>query len=179
MNDLLKKKVKFEWTDTHQEAFELLKTKLIEHPILDYPNYDKPFILITDASGYGVGAVLAQRNDQNKEIVIAYASKSLTPAQQNYPITEQECLAIIWGIQHFHKYLKCQTFKVITDHSALKGLMKASVPRGRRARWVMELQQYNFTIEHRPGKENKNADALSRLIYKEDENYQESTSEEE
>ncbi len=163
LNDLLKKEIKFEWTEKQQEAFDKLKQKLIEHPILEYPNYEKPFTLITDASGRGLGAVLAQKNDQGKEVVITYASKSLSPAEKNYAITEQECLAVIFGIKHFHKYLIDRSFIIITDHSALKGFLNDKRPKGRRARWLMEVQQYNFTIQHRPGKENKNADFLSRI----------------
>jgi hypothetical protein len=119
---------------------------------------------MTDSSGVGLGAVLAQKDDNNKEVVIAYASRTLNSTEQKYPITEQECLAVIWAIQHFHKFLIGRKFQVITDHAALKGLMNAKIPKGKRARWVMELQQYNFEIVHRAGKENKNADALSRLI---------------
>jgi len=165
MNELLKKDRKFEWTEKCQEAFEELKQKLIEHPILEYPDFEKEFILMTDASGEGLGAVLAQLNNENNEIVIAYASRSLRDAEKNYPITEQECLAIVWGIEHFHKYLVGRKFTIITDHSALKTIKTAHIPKkGRRARWMMELQQYDFEIKHRSGKENSNADALSRLI---------------
>jgi len=164
MNELLQKDKKFEWTEKQQEAFETLKSKLIEQPILAYPDFTKEFILITDASGMGLGAVLSQLNDKNKETVIAYASRSLTPAEKNYPITEQECLAIVWGIGHFHKYLVGQKFTVITDHSALKAIKDTRIPKvGRRARWTLELQQYDFDIKHRSGKTNGNADALSRL----------------
>ena len=146
-----------------QEAFETLKWKLIEYPILGYPDYEKSFILFTDASGTGLGAILSQLNEYGKETVIAYASKSLTPAERNYPITEQECLAIVWGIQHFHKYLVTRTFVVITDHSALKSLRTVINPTGRRARWIMKLQQYDFKVQHRSGRSNRNADAMSRL----------------
>ncbi|GBC54380.2 uncharacterized protein LOC115178352 [Rhizophagus irregularis DAOM 181602=DAOM 197198] len=132
--------------EEQQRAFDTLKKKLIKYPILQYPNFEKEFILITDTSGDGIGAILSQKDEKGREIVIAYASRSLQGAEKRYPITELECLA------------------VITDHAALKGLMSAKVPVGRRARWVMELQQYNFEIIHSPGKENKNADALSRLL---------------
>jgi thymidylate kinase len=145
-----------------------LKTKLMEKPILDHPNFEKEFILITDASGEGLGAVLAQKNNEDKEYVIAYASRSLVGAEKNYPITELECLAIFWGVQHFHKFLANSRFTIVTDHAALKGLMNAKIPKGRRARWVMELQQYDFEVIHRSGKENKNADALSRLKFEEE-----------
>jgi hypothetical protein len=144
LNELLKKEKGFEWGEIQQKAFEELKQKLVEYPILQHPNFEKPFIVITDASGIGLGVVLSQLNEEGKEIVIAYGSRSLTKAEQNYAITELECLAVVWGIQHFHKYLMSKPFKVITDHSALTGMMKAGkIPKGRRARWVMELQQYD------------------------------------
>ncbi|GBC41197.2 enzymatic polyprotein, putative [Rhizophagus irregularis DAOM 181602=DAOM 197198] len=121
--------------ERQQEAFEELKIRLMEKPVLDYPNFEKEFILITDASGERLGAVLSQKNEENKEFVIAYASRSLVGAEKNYAITELECLAIFWGIKYFHKFLAGRKFTVITDHSALKGLMNAKVPTGRRARW--------------------------------------------
>jgi thymidylate kinase len=163
LTELTKKNVKFEWGEKQEKAFDELKKKLISYPILRHPDMEKEFILMTDASGEGIGAVLAQKDDEKKEYVVAYASRSLRGAEGNYPITELECLAVVWGIQHFHKFLIGRRFTVYTDHSALKGLMNAKIPKGRRARWLTELQQYDFEIKHRSGKENKNADALSRL----------------
>src|SRR5215211_6931620 len=136
---------------------------LIKMPILGYPDFNKPFIIHTDASGIGLGAVLSQKNKDEKEHVIAYASRTLSPAEKNYTITDQECLAIIWAIKHFQHYLGMKPFELITDHSALKWLQTSKLPKGRRARWMMELQQYDFIIKHRPGKQNANADALSRI----------------
>jgi len=78
-------------------------------------------------------------------------------------ITELECLAIVWGIQHFYKYLVTRPFTIVTDHSALKSLRTAENPTGRRAKWIMKLQQYNFEVQHRSGRSNRNADAMSRL----------------
>src|SRR6266511_941893 len=139
LNELLKKGKQFEWTESQQKAFEELKEKLIQYPILSYPDYEKEFILITDASGRGLGAVLSQLNDEGKEIVIAYASRSLVQAEKNYPITDQECLAIMWAIEHFHKYLIGKKFMIITDHSALKTLKTAKIPtKGRRTKWIIE-----------------------------------------
>ena len=164
LHELTSKSAELEWTQKHQESFNTLKEKLINHPILQYPNFDKEFILITDASEQGLGAVLSQLNEDGKEVVIAYASRSLQGAEKNYPITELECLAIIWAVKHFQKYLTKRKFTIITDHSALKTLRTAKVPVRRRAQWMMYLQQYDFEIKHRPGKSNTNADALSRLI---------------
>ncbi|GET58734.1 DDE-type integrase/transposase/recombinase [Rhizophagus irregularis DAOM 181602=DAOM 197198] len=163
--ELTRKNVPFVWTDKQQKALEELKEKLINYPILQHPNFEKEFILITDASGEGLGAKLEQLDENNREIVISYASRSLVNAEKRYLITELECLAVFWGIKYFHKYLFGRKFKVITDHAALKGFISTSkVPKGRRGRWMMELQQYDFEIIHKPKKENKNADAMSRLI---------------
>ena len=166
LTELTKKNIPFEWTQKCQESFDKLKKILIENPVLSHPDFSKEFILITDASAEGLGAVLAQKNENDKEVVIAYASRRTNNNERNYPITELECLAIIWAVEHFHKFLISTKFRVITDHAALKSLMKDKEPKGRRARWVMKLQQYNFEIFHRSGKLNTNADALSRLKYK-------------
>ena len=160
---LLKKDIPYEWTAKQQNAFDFLKQRLMEAPILKYPDFSKPFIIYTDASGTGLGAVLSQLNDEGKECVIAYASRSLNKAECNYGITDQECLAVVWAVKHFEQYLGLLPFKIVTDHSALKFLQTAEMPTGRRARWIMYLQQFKFEIIHRPGKENKNADALSRI----------------
>ena len=112
----------------------------METLILLFPNFDKPFVLYTDASLKGLGVVLEQE-DENKNLrPVAYASKSLTSAEKNYHMTDLECLAIIWSIKHFHKYLINKLFKIFTDHSALKNLQKISELTERRVRWIIELQ---------------------------------------
>src|SRR6266508_3957850 len=173
LRQLLKKHVKFFWRPKEQETFEKLKRILTEAPVLLFPNFDKPFNLCTDASLKGLEAVLEQEDENENLRPVAYASRSLTPAEKNYHTTDLECLAIIWSVRHFHKYLINKSFKIFTDHSALKSLQKITELIRRRARWIIELQQYNFVIEHRSGKKNQNADALSRLIseqYIKDEN---------
>jgi hypothetical protein len=159
----LKKDEKYVWTEKQQRAFDYLKQRLITSPILTYPNFEKPFTLYTDASGTGIGAVLSQVGEDGKEHVISYASRSLNKAEINYPITDQECLAVVWAVRYFQHYLELKPFTVVTDHSALKWLQTSKIPKGRRARWIMDLQQFKFTIQHRPGKANANADALSRM----------------
>ena len=160
---LLKKETPFQWTEKQQNAFEYLKERLVSAPILRYPDFDQPFTLYTDASITGLGAVLSQKDSEGKEYVVAFASRSLNNAERNYAITDLECLAVVWSINHYQHYLGLLPFTVVTDHSALKWLQTSKIPTGRRARWIMQLQQYDFIIKHRPGKLNANADALSRV----------------
>ena len=125
---LLKKEQPFEWTEKQQTAFDRLKARLIEEPILRYPDFNLPFVIFTDASKTGLGAVLSQRKD-GKEYVVAYASRTTNKSEENYPITDLECLAIVWAIKHFHHYL-ARPFTVVTDHAALKWLQTYKKPKG-------------------------------------------------
>ena len=162
LNWLLQKDVAYEWKTAQQEAFETLKKRLTIAPILAYPNFKKTFILATDASYFGYGATLSQVDSNGKEHPIAYASKSLRKEELNYGATELECAAVVWAIEHFHKYLDTTYFVLVTDHYALKWLRTAE-PKGRIARWILKLQPYNFEIVHKPGRIHSNVDALSRL----------------
>src|SRR5579862_614334 len=117
---LLEKETPYIWRDEQQETFDWLKSCLTKDPILAHPNFDKEFILITDASIDGLGVVLSQKNDKDKEVVIAYASRSTNKNERNYPITDLECLAIVYGTEYFHKFLINRKFRIITDHVALK-----------------------------------------------------------
>ncbi|CAG8720194.1 21995_t:CDS:2, partial [Dentiscutata erythropus] len=146
-----------------QQAFETLKTHLITAPILRYPNFERTFYLYTDTSGIELGAVLAQKDENKKEYAIAYASKSLTRPERNYAATELECYAVVWAVEYFHHYLGYKPFIVVTDHAALRWLHNTTL-KGRRARWILRLQLYNFTIVHRSGRVHNNADALSRIV---------------
>ena len=167
---LLKKDQKWSWSTEEQKAFEKLKTALTTAPVLACPNFKHPFILQTDASEKGIGTALIQRID-SKEHVIAYASRTLQKAEQNYSTTEKECLAIVWGVQKMRPYLEGYQFTVITDHQALQYLHRCNSPSGRLARWAVYLQQFDMKIEYRKGSLNQLADTLSRqpLPHKEDE----------
>ena len=118
--------------------------------ILIYPNYKAKFILSTDISYNRFGATLSQIADDKKKHPIAYASKSLKKEEVNYGATELEYAAIVWAIEHFHKYFGTNYFTLVTDHSALQWL-KSSQPKGRLGRWMMKLQPYRFTVIHKPG----------------------------
>ena len=131
---LLKKDTPFTWDEKQQEAFNFLKKCLMEVLILQYSDFEQPFVLYTDFLGTELGAVLSQIDDEKRERIIAYASRSLNKAECNYGITDQECLAIVWAIKHFEQYLKLLLFKVVTDHFALKFLQTAEIPTGKRAK---------------------------------------------
>ena len=159
---LTKKHAKFLWTDQHQAAFQALKERLCSAPVLAYPDFNRPFLLQTDASDVGLGAILAQRTANGQERVIAYASYTLSQRERNYSAMEKEAFAIIFAVKHFRVYLPGKKFRVITDNNALRWLHSLE-PKGRIARWVMDLQEFEFDIQHRPGSCNQDADALSRL----------------
>jgi hypothetical protein len=158
---MLKKEAPFNWTEECQAAFVELKKRLTEQPVLALPDLSRDFILHTDASGLAIGAVLAQKYEDG-EHVIAYASKLLKNAQINYGITEKECLAVVWSVNFFRVYLHGPKFEVVTDHSALKWLLDQKEATGRLGRWILSLQDFDYTIRFRKGSEHVNADVLSR-----------------
>ncbi|KAG2210091.1 hypothetical protein INT45_002702, partial [Circinella minor] len=125
----------------------------------------KPFILLTDASRSGLGAVLSQLDNENRERVILYASRGLKPNEKNYGISKLECLAVVWAVELLRPYLLSKEFTIYTDHSALKGLLQNPNPSSILARWIVKLTDYSYTIKYRPGKALKNVDFLSCLGY--------------
>ena len=162
LHALTKKDVPFAWTHNCQKAFDDLKELLINSPLLVFPDFSRPFVLETDASGAGLGAVLAQKQDDGSVHPVAYASRSLQSHEKNYGITELEGLGVVWAVKHFRPYLYGHSCEVFTDHSALTSLLNTPQPSGKLARWGMAIQVLNLTIKHRSGHSNVNADTLSR-----------------
>ena len=164
LHSLLKKEAHFYWSPECQRAFERLKQLLTSAPVLAYPrfNSEHPFILETDASAKGLGAVLAQQQEDGKAHPIAFASRSLNAQERNYGITEMETLAVVWAAKLFRPYLLGLHCEVITDHAACTSLLSQRNPSPKLARWAMCIQELDLKIRHRPGKSNLVADALSR-----------------
>ena len=159
---LLKKNRRCTWDNEQEQAFQELKNALITAPTLSRPDFSLPFVLQTDASSAGLGAVLTQvQNDE--EHVIAFASRSMQGAEKNYTVTEQECLAVIWAVEKFRPYLEGYHFTVITDHSSLRWLYHLKDPTGRLGILALKLLQYDFEIQHRKGALHHVPDALSRM----------------
>ena len=166
LNYLTRKDVEFKWGPQQESAFCELKHHLVNPPVLAYPDFSENsghFILDTDASsGHGIGAVLFQKQPDGTERVLAYRSRALHRHERNYCATRLEMLALVAFIDHFRYYLLGRNFLVRTDHHALKWLMSFKQPAGQVARWLERLQEYAFTVKHRPGLSHANADALSR-----------------
>ena len=127
--------------------------------------FSESFTLETDASIKGLGAVLSQLQDDSCLHLVAYASRFLSGAEKRYAITELETLAVVWAVSHFHAYLYGNDVTVYTDHSAVKAVLETPNPSAKHARWWNKVYcsgVRNIQILYRPGKENMNADALSR-----------------
>lgn len=154
------------WTDQHQLALEELIDCLLHPPVLGFPDFTQPFVVHTDASHQGLGAVLYQKQD-GKLRVIAYGSRSLTAAEKNYHYHagKLEFLALKWAItDKFRDYLYyAPTFTVYSDNNPLTYVLSTAKLNATTSRWVAELADFHFTIKYRPGKENSDADALSRM----------------
>lgn len=160
---LTRKDVKFTWTSAQQLAFDQLKAQMASAPILSRPEPgDDRFVIQTDASNTGLGAVLSQVVD-GEERILEFASRTMTPQERNYSVSERECLAVLWAVRKFRSYIEGYKFKVITDHSSLKWLHNLKNPTGRLARWSLELQDQNMQIEYRAGSLNLVPDVLSRM----------------
>nr|GEX06878.1 DNA-directed DNA polymerase [Tanacetum cinerariifolium] len=162
MTRLLEKDTPFFFSKEYVEAFQTLKRKLTEAPILIAPDWDMPFELMCDASDFAIGAVLGQHQEKHFR-PIYYASKTMTEAESNYTTTKNEMLAVVYAFEKFRSYLIMNKSIVYTDHSALKYLFLKKDSKARLLRWVLLLQEFTFKVIDTKGTENLAADHLSRL----------------
>jgi hypothetical protein len=168
--DLTRKATPFHWEEPQVKAFETMKTLMCSKPILRQPDYTKQFYLATDASAYGVGAVLLQEGEINPRTnkptqhPITYYSATFTPTERNYDIYERELLAVLKALQQWRPHLAVTEIPVIvlTDHANLTFWKNPKTVNRRVARWFNILQDYNLQIKHVPGKLHAAADMLSR-----------------
>ncbi|MEO0454665.1 MAG: reverse transcriptase family protein [Verrucomicrobiota bacterium] len=160
---LTNKGVRFAWSTECQTAFDELRARLCNPPILAYPDLaeESAFIIDCDASDFAVGGVLSQVQDGH-ERVIAFASQTMTKSERNYCVTQKEMLSLVRMLKLYRPYVMGRRLTVRTDHAALIWLQNYKDPEGRIARWLMVLQDYDFQCVHRPGKSHGNADGLSR-----------------
>ena len=168
LHQLLRKGSKWQWQREQQEAFAKSKELLQSAELLVHFDPAKELVLATDASDYGVGAVLSHKMEGGTERPIGYMSRSLNGAERNYSTLEKEALAIIFGVKKFHQFLYGHSFTIKTDHKPLEGLLneKKGIPAlaaPRIQRWALTLSAYEYKILYKAGQTNGNADGLSRL----------------
>ena len=164
LHNLTKSTVEWNWDDNCQKAFDTLRQNLISPPILAYPDPNRGYIITCDASKSGLGYILSQKDENGIERVICYSGRALRKGEKNYTISELEALAVVSAVKHFHQYIYMSKGLIIrTDHSALKYIQNQPRALGRIARWILDLQNYDYEIEYRSGSSNAAADALSRL----------------
>ncbi|XP_020700689.2 uncharacterized protein LOC110112721 [Dendrobium catenatum] len=156
ITDSLKSKT-FDWAEPQQQAFEQVKAAISSAPVLALPDFDKPFTVDTDASAIGVGAVLSQSDKP-----VAFFSEKLSASRQKWAAYEQELYAIVRALKQWEQYLLHQDFILCSDNKALSYINSQKNINRMHARWIMFLQRFSFTIRHKPGVNNRVADALSR-----------------
>ena len=159
---LTKKDEPFVWTEDCEKAAQYLKDRITSAPILIFPNFNKQFVLTTDASSIAIGAVLSQEGEDGKLHPVSFYSKALSVAEQKWDACEQELFAILCAVKHYRAFLMNTHFLVLTDNVACTYIVKKSDLSPRLARWAVQLADYSFDIQHKAGKENVVADALSR-----------------
>jgi hypothetical protein len=145
-----------------QQAFETLKNILCSEPLLQYPDFEKEFIVTCDASSDGIGGVLSQ-GIIGKDLPIAYASRVLTTPEKNYSTIERELTAIVWTCKQFRQYIWGRKFTIVTDHKPLTWMFRMNDPSSRIMRLKLKLAEFEYTVVYKKGKENPNSDGLSRM----------------
>ena len=166
LSDLTKNKEPnaIKWTEECEQAFTRFKKALCSEPVMRSPNFSRTFVLQTDASDRGIGAILSQCDDKGKEHPIAFYSKKLLPRETQYSTVEKECLAIKAATHAFRVYLLGRQFIIQTDHRALKWLDRLKDNNARLTHWSLALQPYQFVVQYQAGSANNNADGLSRAF---------------
>ena len=162
LHALTRKDALFHWSEDCQAAFDQLKARLTTSAVTAFLDFSQAFRLYTDASTAGLGGILAQVRE-GKERIICCASQALNKAEKSYPATKLECLAIVWAVAKFRPYLMAMPFEVFMDHYALQWLKTMRTGSALLHRWSAALEEYDFTVRHRPGKIQTHVDGLSRL----------------
>lgn len=158
-----KGKGQFVWEAEHQTAFEQLKSILVSGQVMGHPNLEHTFILDVDASDFALGAELSQKDDHGNIRPIYYASKHLEKSERNYSATARETLAAVFGCEYFRQYLQGRKFLLRTDHNPLVWLRGMREPKRPYSGWIVRLEQFDYQMQYRPGKEHINADFNSRI----------------
>lgn len=155
---------KVTWNEECENSFRVIKEALSSEPILNLPDLNKPFVVRTDASDYGIAGVLMQYNEQNELMPCAYVSRKLLDRERRYAVIEKECLGVIYSVGAFEKYLLLKPFVIETDHKPLSFMKENKTKNNRLMRWSLALQGFSFEVKPISGCDNIEADLLSRLF---------------
>ena len=153
----------FVWEPEHQAAFDQLKSILVSGQVMGHPKLDRQLVLDVDASDFALGAELSQEDDQGNLRPIYYASRHLEKSERNYSATARETLAAVFGCEYFRQYLQGRKFLLRTDHNPLVWLRGMREPKRPYSGWIVRLEQFDYQMQYRPGKEHVNADFNSRI----------------
>ncbi|CAM4699566.1 unnamed protein product [Caretta caretta] len=156
-----------QWSEKCQKAFNQLKAALTSDPVLRVLDFDKPFVITTDASEHGVGAVLMQEGPDQQFHPVVFLSKKLSERESDWSVSEKECYAIVYALEKLHPYIWGWHFHVQTDQAALKWLHTVKETNKKLLWWSLDLQDFDFEIQHISGASNKLADAFSRESFPE------------
>uniref|UniRef100_A0A2S2R9P6 RNA-directed DNA polymerase n=1 Tax=Sipha flava TaxID=143950 RepID=A0A2S2R9P6_9HEMI len=162
LSKLTQKNVSWQWNDTHQTAFDTIKTWFLEDIVIKYPDFNRPFYIYTDASTTHLGAELFQTNNEEEHQTLGFVSRALSKAEANYSTTELELLAILFACKKFRMYILGHKTYILTDHKALTFLKSCQLLNAKLLRWTLSLQEYDLNITYISGKENVSADTLTR-----------------
>ena len=165
MNQLLRKKTKWEWTPECQQAFEEAKQRLSSTLVLAHYDPNLPLVLAGDASQYGIGAVISHTYPDGSECPTAYTSRTLSPSERNYAQLEKEALSLVYGVPKFYTYLYGRSFTILTDYMPLTTILgpKQGIPALAAARlqqWALILAAYSYDIKFKSTEDHANADGL-------------------
>ena len=165
ISKLKSKDIKFEWNYEQESAFLAIQELVKNSRLLASPDLEKDFIIFCDASAKALGAVLCQKDENNIIRPIEFASRKLTPSEQNWHVVDQELLAVIWSLEKWYSYCAPRHTEIFTDARNIPFLFnKNQMYRGRLYRWLVRLSDFSFTIKHIRGIDNNCADYLSRDI---------------
>ena len=166
LHDMVKKDRKWEWTEKQEKAFEELKKRFTQGPVLAALDLDKKMKMEVDALDYAMRGVLSMEGEDGKWKPVAFLSKSLNKMERNYKIHNKEMLVIIRGLKSWRHLLEGAKFKfeIWTDHKNLEYFIKAQKLNQRQARWALYLSRFDFTLKHVPGTKMEKADGLSRRL---------------
>ena len=161
---LIKKSVQWQWGSEQEGSFQKLIAALTSAPILKVLDWSKDWIIDCDASNNAIGKVLSQKDERDEEHLVYYHSRLLSPTERNYSMTDRECLTVITVVKKFRVYILGKGALIRTDNGAVRQLLQQPKAKGRRARRMAILSEFDFSLEHQPGTQPRNADAMSRLL---------------